>query len=63
MQSSIAIHVTAISNDNAKIEREMQALSNRMDIPVTALVDGKIICKMPDTRAHEMPEFFKDIFK
>ena len=46
-----------------KIEREMQALSNRMDIPVTALVDGKIICKMPDTRAHEMPEFFKDIFK
>jgi thiamine pyrophosphate-dependent acetolactate synthase large subunit-like protein len=63
MQSSIAIHVTIVGNDRAKAEREMLALANKIGIPVTGMLDGNIICRMPDSHGCDMPEFFKDIFK
>jgi Mrp family chromosome partitioning ATPase len=63
MPSSIAIHVTVVGNDRAKAEREMLTLANKIGIPVTGMVDDKMVCKMPESAKADMTEFFRDIFK
>jgi hypothetical protein len=47
MGSSIAQHVTVISNDLAQVERDMQNLANKQGMPITANFNGKYICKIP----------------
>lgn len=62
MQSSIALHVSVVGSDHIKTKREMQELANKMGIPVTGMVDGKMVCKMPESVRADMPDFMKDIF-